>query len=161
MSSQTCVPTGPPDPGVQPTSPLLGLQGLLLVPGLVPRGWGIDVSHRWWCYLCHRLLCSWLLVRSSSLCFSPLGPSVLKPNLSPQRKTHPTESESQTRGGNQNPSPNAWTLGQALTAHLATDAQSYSFPLPRYQPKQCSLNCSCGPTDGSEGQCRRYDMHFK
>ena len=78
------VPASPrPQARGQPASPLLGLQGLLLAPGLVPRGRGVEVSHGWRRHLCHGFLGSWLLVRGPSLRFPPFGSSVLEPNLSP------------------------------------------------------------------------------
>ena len=84
VSYQPGIPTGPrPQARVQPASPLLGLQGLLLAPGLVPRGRGVEVSHGRGRHLCHGLFGSRLLVRGPSLRFPPFGPSVLEPNLSP------------------------------------------------------------------------------
>lgn len=98
-------------PGGSTTSPLLGFQGLLLAPGLVPRGWGVDVSHGRWRHLCHGLLGSWLLVGSPSLRFPPFGPSVLEPNLSPPWKCTSQGGRKSDRSKN----PNAWI--PSLRAH--------------------------------------------
>lgn len=119
LSSQPSVPAKPPDPRGPPASPLLGFQGLLLAPGLVPRGRGIDISHGWRRHFCHGLLGSGLLVRSPSLRFPPFGPSVLEPNLSPQWKCTPHGGRKSDRRSEPVPKPTRLGPAPGLTAHLA------------------------------------------
>lgn len=131
LSFQPCVPASPPGPGVQPASPLLGLQGLLLAPGLVPGGWGVDVSCGRGRHLCHGLLGSWLLVRGPSLCFPPFGPSVLEPNLNPRWKPTPNGGKKSDRRRELELKPKCPVPVPWLTVHLAAGAQEHSLLSPK------------------------------
>lgn len=122
--------------GVQPVSPLLGLQGLLLAPGLIPRRWGVDVSHRGWRHLGHGLLGSWLLFGGPSLRFPPFGPSVLEPNLSPGWQHTPKKSDRRRQPESK---PKCLVPVPGLTLHWCAGSQT---PLSKDLPKQCSQNCN-------------------
>lgn len=138
MSSQPGVPTSPSGPGPQPASPRLGLQGLLLAPHLVPRGWGIDISHRRRRHLCHGLLGSGLLVGGPSLCLPPFGPAVLEPNLNPSGEARPVEAGHQAEEGRrtQSRAPGPCARPSRLTSQLPACGGAAS---PRQTPANAVL----------------------